>query len=1208
MGTLLFTKIKEILSREDTILFIGAGVSRWSGLPSWYGLLEELAEFVENQGYPATLVRKELQNNDLLQAASYGVDKLSSSQFGQFIKQVCRVGKANPHDIHYKIVNLGPKCFITTNYDRLLEESLAKWRTDQYFDVVSNKQPIEAANIVQARATNFVFKPHGDVNDVESVILSREQYRILHGDRIHALKSLETLLVSRPVIFIGFGLRDLDFFYVKEVLLNTYKGGTIDHYAIMADVTDDEREHWRKNYGIHILTYQTTNNGSDHSSLLKLLDELLQKPEIVSSEKVPVADRTKHELLESQVFAIARYAARLSIKEKITSDIELPLEVITSYEDRHKFRFDNELPFGGVLIDEFLEKFSKKAILLGLPGAGKTYALKKSCSKIAEKLQKECLDEQTQQAQFIIPIYLDLKLYKGDLWAMAEQSLPPEISLESLIENQTVKIFIDSFNEMPKEFFESGEYEKDFINFLERVRKCSVIIGSRTEEGLQKFELPIVRLEEINEDFVKEFLVNQGHSLTGIFKNEVVSLLQKPLFFKLFSKDMVTVNADTHPAQIYKSFFQKLSERFAKTYGTTIPIEEILSPIAFEAIDDGQETLLFHQLQSQIKYSFEQFDVKIIEPLDFINWLISRDILVPAAGQRLTLFHQSVTEYLAASELAKRYDAYPQVLEKNLRFTRWDQTLFLALGFLNEENTEKFIQQVLEMDLNLAIRAARFLEFERDNVVLKILQKVNTKFDSYQFGMGYLLDLLPVTTVHIEVLKNLVLHRNSLGAAAFKLLSDVPNTVSKIELIEEIFSHPQDFNYCCRIGEILSSQIDKSDILYIKSKLQQKNFEDENTSLEDDDIFSGLTSGLTEALKNIEIKIIIDTFNPWQDLNKVALNTLCNILYRYRSSSALEMILELVGAGIQDAIFPLHMQIAFEESVDLNLSLFNETLLDSHLDQLPNEKYGVWAVENIRAILKIRPDLSTKVKVQALQEQGVIKLALLYCLPEETTEFWSEFSNLLLIQECDLDKEPLFLFEAMRAINWKEKEETLFELLKSKNTLLARHLLEPFYLKINEDTVFSPGLLTPVENWLEWLKNEELKKEVESYWFCDRLGNFLIDYSTEEIHSLFIDEFNKKNTEYREILSLYILPGITELNTDRLNEDAIQYLLSTLNQKHRLFVRNSFLGSIATESFVEERLLTLLSNDSEPFKSNLKNALKTAGELHRRRYIPDSSW
>ncbi len=97
-------KISEILSREDTILFIGSGVSRWSGLPSWEQMISELAKFIDYRGLNSELIIEEKTNGDLLQAASYGFDQLTKQQIGEFIKESCKFGIAEPHEIHKKIV------------------------------------------------------------------------------------------------------------------------------------------------------------------------------------------------------------------------------------------------------------------------------------------------------------------------------------------------------------------------------------------------------------------------------------------------------------------------------------------------------------------------------------------------------------------------------------------------------------------------------------------------------------------------------------------------------------------------------------------------------------------------------------------------------------------------------------------------------------------------------------------------------------------------------------------------------------------------------------------------------------------------------------------------------------------------------------------------------------------------------------------------
>ena len=198
------TQLQQLLAKEDTVIFVGSGVSRWAGLPSWEGLIDKLADYLTDLGVDAGLVRQEARYGDLLQAASYGIAKISSPQFGEFIRLISESGLVEPVAIHEVLMKLGPTCFITTNYDDLIEQAFRTWRrAPREPRIVLNRQPAEQAEIVQAKTRNFVFKPHGDARDIETIVLTREHYRMLmpEGRYSATLTTLMTLLSSRPVLF-----------------------------------------------------------------------------------------------------------------------------------------------------------------------------------------------------------------------------------------------------------------------------------------------------------------------------------------------------------------------------------------------------------------------------------------------------------------------------------------------------------------------------------------------------------------------------------------------------------------------------------------------------------------------------------------------------------------------------------------------------------------------------------------------------------------------------------------------------------------------------------------------------------------------------------------------------------------------------------------------------------------------------------------------
>src|SRR6266481_861948 len=678
-------KLRQVLAQEDTVMFVGSGISMWSGLPSWSGFIEELAKYVEAFGENADLVRAEAQRGDLLQAASYGFHKLTKPQIGDFVRKACRYGSAKPHSIHQKLVTLGPRCFVTTNYDNLIEESLRTWRTALFFrPPVTNKQLTETAEIIHAHATDFVFKPHGDAADGDSIILTREQYRQLlpGGERHAALESLKMLLATRPVVYAGFGLRDPDFLYVRDLLSNTYKGGIRDHFAIMADIHTEEVDYWRSNYGIHLVGYSTmerADKSRDHSSLLNLLQEQGTKslsptspaPAIVAGTACP----------PDTVLALARHAARLT--RAVRRDPEFPLRVHFegSWDRKGGSRFRHE-KFDHSPVEQFLDDGPARALLIGLPGSGKSYSIQGAAVRLAQKLHDSCLSEKLDEKAVVVPLLADLKLYRGNALDLANGTLPHGLSIDDLTQRFRLKVFLDSFNEMPREYWESGSYEADFTGFIEKYPNASIIIGSRTSDGLEKVGFPSYHLDQIDKEFVTAELKRLEINIRGRFERAVRGLLQQPFYFQLVASRTVSLPEEVHPRDFYHVFFSDLESSFRQRFSKPFNLEHALSLCAYEAINRGEEAQPLADVLRILETELQSAGLGEIKASEVANWLVSKSVVTPYRGARLAFFHQSATEYLAACELALRYQANPQILIEKLRLTRWDQALFLTLSLL----------------------------------------------------------------------------------------------------------------------------------------------------------------------------------------------------------------------------------------------------------------------------------------------------------------------------------------------------------------------------------------------------------------------------------------------------------------------------------------------------------------------------------------------
>ena len=1195
--------LTKVLAQTDTILFIGSGISLWSGLPTWSGMIEELAQFVERSGANANLIRAEAMKGELLQAASYGFDKLTKQQIGDFVRSSCQYGKAKPHQIHEKIVLLGPRCFVTTNYDDLIEQSLRKWQPDRFYrPPITNRQLTETAEVVHAQAVDFIFKPHGDAADSDSIILTREQYRLLlpQGERQGALESVKMLLASRPVVYLGFGLRDPDFIYVRDLLMNTYKGASRAHYAIMADVQDQEVDYWRRNYGIHLVNYATTERPDktrDHSLLLKLLDTLLEQRHTIAKQSH--FDATGSDVL----LALARHAAALGRAPKLTA--EFPIRV------RYEAKNNTRVPDAGRRFDHFpVEKFladgPERAILVGLPGAGKSYSLRQAAAQLANRLYEACMVEVFDQSQIIVPLLVDMKLYGGSLEKLISQTLPSGLPLDELFRSFKVKVFVDSFNEMPREYWESATYESDFQQFVKKLGHGSLIVGSRTPDGLSKLELPAYNLDEIDKNSIDEEIRRLRLNFNSRFSPEIFWLLQRPFYFQYIVSGAITLPADAQPRDFYKCLFENSSKAFTRRFHQQLDLEAILSGTAYESLNRGEEAFPVSYLLDALEMGSDALmqGSEGIRPREIVNWLVSDSILIPYSGNRIAFVHQSVTEYLAATELAKRYTSDPRTLKEKLALTRWDQALFVTLSLLPSDKAENFLQDVIKADFSLALNAAKYVESGRNEIISKLLSEVSARRNrDYTFNNKVewaIASGLPLSEEHVPQLRAIIEFGDSLGGAAVERLVFMKGEQVKEEVMYLLFSKYDDFNFCCNsVGPALRPYASEKDASIIAAWADQLQAEISSDSLEDD--LEGFISGSANLLGDLDLSIIWDEFvSKGPDaVPKIRASIICEILQDSHTSEALVMAAELLLKGVDKAAITIYFISNFsKQKNDLCWEIFNN-LHVSRLESMLFSSGESWALDALKSIFSARPDLAKFLTQSILASYGIKKAILLFCIdPSNQKPIFQALEELLYSGEIQ-QQESLIKLLGRIDFDWTGQEQLFVKLLKLRNINLVMSLgggsLPP--------TLSNLGTLSigEIDWWLEWMV--EASNIGDGNWFGRTLGTLFSGYLSSTKQAEFIAEFNKDGSKFRRILLENVIPYL-DISTDMFNDDTVSFLLADLNNgKIVSSWHGHLLGSTATERFVTDRLLPLLPGSQSTLRANLESVLQQAGARHGRRYI-----
>ena len=191
-------KIKQINSNKNLVIFVGAGVSKNSGVCSWWELVKEIADKIgENKctscgikdlrcgecgekieicsidGYNCKL-KYDFSAEDFLRIPQHFYESFSDSEeekniYYDFLKEKFCCDKYESNIIDEIIVKLQPEHIITTNYDHLLENvndpSVSKYAVITRDD-----------DILSKKGRNYIIKMHGDIDDIQNIVLKEDDY------------------------------------------------------------------------------------------------------------------------------------------------------------------------------------------------------------------------------------------------------------------------------------------------------------------------------------------------------------------------------------------------------------------------------------------------------------------------------------------------------------------------------------------------------------------------------------------------------------------------------------------------------------------------------------------------------------------------------------------------------------------------------------------------------------------------------------------------------------------------------------------------------------------------------------------------------------------------------------------------------------------------------------------------------------------------
>ena len=229
--------IREAISRNKLVLFVGAGISIPARLPSWSEVIEEIQSKL-GEGF---------QESDFLKVPQYYYNEHGKNNYTALMRKIFKFGKKlYPRSIHRKILDFQTQYIITTNYDNLLEN--AAFERNEIMDIIACDKDLS-----YGIAGKKLIKMHGDFEH-DNFVLKEDDY--LHYSMNFRLIEtyIKALIAGNIVLFIGYSFNDPDlkqiFAWVKEVL------GSDMPQSYIIEINEDfssAKTDYFKNYGIKIL-------------------------------------------------------------------------------------------------------------------------------------------------------------------------------------------------------------------------------------------------------------------------------------------------------------------------------------------------------------------------------------------------------------------------------------------------------------------------------------------------------------------------------------------------------------------------------------------------------------------------------------------------------------------------------------------------------------------------------------------------------------------------------------------------------------------------------------------------------------------------------------------------------------------------------------------------------------------------------------------
>jgi len=502
--------LAEELEKGKLVVFVGAGVSKNSGLPEWEELIKDYADY---RGI------KEFTSKQFLIIPEEVFERYGSLKYYE-IAEKRFLGKYVPNSIHRILKKMKLTYIITTNYDTLIEDEIKN------LQIVSKDEDLPYTN-----SNRMLIKMHGDFEN-KNIVLKKSDYDNYEKNFQLISTLVKGLFTTNTVLFIGYSYSDTNVQQIMNWIKEILKEKT--RKAFLVEFTNEDNKEEENGEQINKISLKLLNDNNDEvlyenkkerfnnnyeKTLTKFLSNIYNEKEKVKQEGIFEIYINLNYLTEHNWKKLNKYS-----EIRIDEDWKRILYTRLEFKDIEKYE---EILFKS-RIKKILQRINRNEKEILIPFSEKGITPKR-------KEQKNILEEKIEVEEKFLKIICDYN-YKNF------QNLVEEYKENNNINKYVIVygyLFFKKINKA-KETIKSMIEEKENVNSKnEKLVWNNFILSiiefmeiTHAEENLNKtFE----SIKESLEDRYFEYFKYETELFNEIFKYSTLEAINKEMN-RLFDK------------------------------------------------------------------------------------------------------------------------------------------------------------------------------------------------------------------------------------------------------------------------------------------------------------------------------------------------------------------------------------------------------------------------------------------------------------------------------------------------------------------------------------------------------------------------------------------------------------------------------------------------------------------------------------------------